>query len=150
MRTRDASTSSVEALTRRTLAPYASIISSNIVTSWISGIFSIRHTPSTSNAAGKIAAAAFLAPLILISPNSGFAPFITYLTNECTFLFRLSVKKYQNSVSFSEIFPIHFCVACLKKRAKFNLYENYCQQSCRISLFDNWYYIISIGENQKK
>ena len=43
-------------------------IPQNSVTSLIWGIFSIRHTPSTSSEAGRMATAAFFAPLISMVP----------------------------------------------------------------------------------
>jgi hypothetical protein len=42
------------------------------------GTFSIRHLPLTSSAAGKIATAAFFAPLMVTVPFRGKPPLITY------------------------------------------------------------------------
>ena len=41
------------------------------------GRFSIVHTPSIKSVAGKIATAAFFAPLIVTSPFKGVPPVIT-------------------------------------------------------------------------
>ena len=48
----------------------------------IFGTFSIRQTSSDKIAAGIIAMAAFLAPLIVTVPFSGLPPVTTYLSNE--------------------------------------------------------------------
>ena len=68
-RMRLASISTVWRLMTRMPAPKCSRIFRDSVTSEIWGIFSIRQTPSTSRAAGMMATAAFLAPLISTSPN---------------------------------------------------------------------------------
>jgi hypothetical protein len=52
----------------------------------MSGTFSTLHFPSTKMAAGKIATAAFLAPLIVTAPSSRFLPFITYLAKDDSLL----------------------------------------------------------------
>ena len=59
-------------------APRCSRIFRDSVTSEIWGMFSIRQTPSTSSAAGMMATAAFLAPLISTSPNRGWPPCTIY------------------------------------------------------------------------
>ena len=58
-------------------APSPSNISQDFFTSLILGRFSIEQTPSIKSVAGKIATAAFLAPLIVTSPYKGVFPVIT-------------------------------------------------------------------------
>ena len=60
-------------------APSSSRMEKNRVTSLIWGMFSMRQVPSTSRAAGIMATAAFFAPLMVTSPNSGWPPWIMYL-----------------------------------------------------------------------
>ena len=72
------SISSVLLSTTRSLAPISFKICRRVLTSDISGRFSILQTPSTMSAAGIIATAAFFAPLISTSPCSGFPPLMTY------------------------------------------------------------------------
>jgi hypothetical protein len=72
------SISTVWGLRNRMPAPRSSRIFRHSVTSEIWGMFSMRHTPSTSSEAGIMATAAFLAPLISTSPKSGLPPRIKY------------------------------------------------------------------------
>ena len=58
-------------------APRPSNISQDFFTSLIFGKFSIVQTPSIKSVAGKIATAAFFAPLIVTSPFKGVFPVIT-------------------------------------------------------------------------
>ena len=67
-----------------TSAPIFFRISKRICTSEISGTFSMRHWPSTRSTAGKIASAAFFAPLMVTVPCKVFPPLITYLAKEYT------------------------------------------------------------------
>ena len=68
LKTPEQSMSIVFLLIMRISAPICFKILRSIVTSEICGMFSMRQTPSTINAAGIIATAAFFAPLISISP----------------------------------------------------------------------------------
>ena len=58
------------------LAPNSSKISQYNFTSLILGRFSIRQVPFINRAAGRIATAAFFAPLIVTSPLRWVGPFI--------------------------------------------------------------------------
>ena len=62
------------------LAPKVSKILQYVLTSLIFGRFSILQTPFISKVAGKIATAAFFAPLITTSPFSLVGPLITNLS----------------------------------------------------------------------
>ena len=57
-----------------TFAPISEMMFSRIRTSEILGTFSILHTPFTSSAAGRMATAAFFAPLMVTSPFSADPP----------------------------------------------------------------------------
>ena len=66
--------------THSILAPRALRISQEILTSLIFGTFSIVQIPSIKRVAGKIATAAFFAPLITTSPLRGEGPVTTNLS----------------------------------------------------------------------
>ena len=57
-------------------------MSSRMRTSEMSGTFSIRHLPETSNVAGRMATTAFFAPEMTTSPFSGVPPMISYFAKE--------------------------------------------------------------------
>ena len=63
------------------LAPNCSNIVHDIFISLIFGRFSIVQTPSIKSVAGKIATAAFFAPLMVTSPFKGVGPFTTNFSN---------------------------------------------------------------------
>ena len=67
-----------------TLAPNSSNILQEILTSLIYGKLLIVQIPSTNNAAGSIATAAFFAPLIVTSPDRRVPPLITNFSKYIT------------------------------------------------------------------
>ena len=68
----------------RILAPRALRICSDTATSLMSGRFSMTHLSAARMVAGKIATAAFFAPLMETSPMRGLPPLITNFSNWMT------------------------------------------------------------------
>ena len=121
------SISTVWALRRRMLAPSSSRIFRLRVTSEIMGTFSMRQTPSTIRAAGMMATAAFLAPLMVTSPKSGLPPRTRY-----------SLVKVRN---LSSLWEVRAGGACLSARRPSVVYRHSFPPRRRL-------HAESVGENR--
>ena len=116
------SISTVWALRRRMLAPNSSRIFRLRVTSEIMG-----QTPSTIRAAGMMATAAFLSPLMVTSPKSGLPPRTRY-----------SLVKVRN---LSSLWEVRAGGACLSARRPSVVYRHSFPPRRRL-------HAESVGENR--
>jgi hypothetical protein len=61
----------------------------------MSGTFSMRQTPFTNSAAGRMATAAFFAPLMVTLPDRGVPPITSYIAKEDPLLVIISFSQFR-------------------------------------------------------